>query len=124
MAVAVLESINLEDAGPKQPPAPAPPPPPSWAPPAKSKPERPRLHYDRRWGSWRPNAVEVVAVIWADLQVQMVPEAPEISKVMQEIKKKLSETLGKDAVISSSPEVGPWPIMVSYILFWILGRGR
>lgn len=49
-------------------------------------------------------------MIWADLQVQMVPSmAPEMSKVMQEIKKKLNETLGKDAVISSSPEVGPWP---------------
>lgn len=102
MAVAVLDSINL-DPEPKQPPAP----PPSWA-PAASKPERPRLHYDRRWGSWRPNAVEVVAVIWADLQVQMPADPPDISKVMQEIKKKLTETLGKDAVVSSSSEVvGP-----------------
>jgi len=62
-----------------------------------------KLHYDRRWGSWRSNAVGVVAVVWADMQVEMENgHLGPLSSLIQEIRKRLCEAFGKDAVVGSS----------------------
>ena len=48
----------------------------------------------------------VVAVVWADLQVEMEKDGQGhlglLSSLMQEIRKKLCEAFGKDAVVGSS----------------------
>ena len=73
-------------------------------PPAQALPgsDHLKLHYDRRWGSWRSNAVGVVAVVWADMQVEMENGLGQLSSLIQEIRKRLCEAFGKDAVVGSS----------------------
>lgn len=74
-------------------------------PPAQALPgsDHLKLHYDRRWGSWRSNAVRVVAVVWADMQVEMENgHLGQLSSLIQEIRKRLCEAFGKDAVVGSS----------------------
>jgi len=70
-------------------------------PPAQALPgsDHLKLHYDRRWGSWRSNAVGVVAVVWADMQVEMENGLGQLSSLIQEIRKRLCEAFGKDAVV-------------------------
>ena len=61
-------------------------------------PERPKLKQHRRWFRWREKSVEIAAMIWADLQVEL-EEVGTISSVMQQIQERFCEALGKDAVI-------------------------
>eukprot|EP00435_Cladocopium_sp_Y103_P040696 s2051_g11.t1 len=96
-------------APPVKPPAQPPAQPPVQPPAQLALPgsDRPKLHYDRRWGSWRSNAVAVVAVVWADMQVEMEMKDGHLGhlpSLIQGIRKQLCEAFGKDAVVGSSPK--------------------
>ena len=89
------------------------PPPPTPALPPKPKPashgqlgselpsQRISLQWDRRWGSWQQNAVEIGACVWADLRVE---GDPILSKLKKEIEAKLGQALGADAVVAIQDE--------------------
>lgn len=66
-------------------------------------PERPKLKQYRRWFRWREKSVEIAAMIWADLQVELEEEVS-LSSVMQRIQERFCEALGKDAVIHIESE--------------------
>ena len=64
-------------------------------------PERTSLQWERRWGSWQKDAVEVGACIWADLKVEgAAGDAAILSKLKREIERKLNQALGADAVVA------------------------
>lgn len=71
-------------------------------------PERPTLKYSRRWASWRSGALGLVAVIWADMRVEMDEARPDLKALKLEITGLLAEQLGTEAVISSWAEVSCW----------------
>ena len=64
---------------------------------------RPKLKQYRRWFRWREKSVEIAAMIWADLQVELEEEVS-LSSVMQRIQERFCEALGKDAVIHIESE--------------------
>ena len=76
------------------------------APPPRAPKGGPQLHFDGRCGIWREDGVQICRLLWADLQVTDGTSA----KVSREIKKKLSEALGKDAVVSGwdQSDGQPW----------------
>lgn len=65
---------------------------------APERPTRPTLRYERRWATWRKEAVGVVAVIWADMRIEM--EDLRLAPLMREMKEVLCEQLGEEAVVS------------------------
>eukprot|EP00435_Cladocopium_sp_Y103_P062804 s414_g24.t1 len=66
--------------------------------PSESPLERPKLKYERRWATWKDEAVGVVAVIWADMRIEM--EDLRLAPLMEEMKQVLCEELGEEAVVS------------------------
>jgi len=66
--------------------------------PSEAPPERPTLKYERRWATWRKEAVGVVAVIWADMRIEM--DDLRLAPLMREMKELLCEQLGEEAVVS------------------------
>ena len=71
--------------------------------PSEAAAARPTLKYDRRWATWRKDAdaaeaVGLVAVIWADMRIEM--EDLRLAPLMREMKELLCEQLGEEAVVS------------------------
>ncbi|CAK9099788.1 unnamed protein product [Durusdinium trenchii] len=57
-----------------------------------------KLHFNRRWGTWKEKSVGVVAIMWADMRVRM--EDMQLAKLMKAIKERLCEALGEEAVVA------------------------
>ena len=67
--------------------------------------ERPKLHWKRRWGSWKADGVRLVAVVWADMALEMSSEVHS-SLIKKALRQRLSEQLGGEAVVDVYEDLG------------------
>lgn len=67
--------------------------------------ERPKLHWKRRWGSWKADSVSLVAVVWADMKLEVSSEVSS-SLIKKAMRQRLSEQLGSEAVIEIVEDLG------------------